>query len=81
MTFKDKILLYLFNRSEAIEQEYKEHIQFVRFHNVDEVDLLETIIRKTRVELFNEVSKDIMSLLSTSDRGNLENFRNLIGKK
>ena len=77
MTFKDKLIIYIFNKGEIIEREYNEHINFLRFHQIDEVDLLETIIRKTRKDAYNEILTDIMMLLSTGDR---EQFKNLFSK-
>ena len=67
MTFKDKLILYLFNKGETIDREFNEHKNYARFHNVDEVDMLETIIRKVRTDLFSEISADIMALISAGE--------------
>ncbi len=67
MTFKDKVILYLFNKGETIDIDYAEHLNHSRFHNIDEVDLLETIIRKARKDLFSEISSDIMALLTAGE--------------
>ena len=68
MKFKDKILIYLHNKSSLIDSEYNEHINYSRYHNVDEVDYLELIIRKVRRDTYYEISKDIFALLSLSDK-------------
>ena len=34
MTFKDKIMLYLFNRSDIADSEYNDMLQMIRFHHV-----------------------------------------------
>lgn len=67
MTFKDKIVLYFFNKGETIDRDYLEHKNHCRFHDIDEVDLLETIIRKARRDLFSEISSDIMALLTVGE--------------
>lgn len=67
MTFKDKVIMYLYHKGEAIDRDYTEHKNYARFHNVDEVDMLETIIRKARTDLFSEISADIMALVSVGE--------------
>ena len=64
MTFKDKVIIYLYNKGEILDRDKVEHTNYIRFHNVDEVDMLETIIRKVRSDLFSEISHDIMNLLN-----------------
>lgn len=67
MTFKDKVILYLYNKGEILDRDKVEHTNYMRFHNVDEVDMLETIIRKVRCDLFSEISHDIMNLINSSN--------------
>ena len=67
MTFKDKVILYLYNKGEILDRDKLEHVNYMRFHNVDEVDMLETIIRKVRCDLFSEISSDIMTLMSIGE--------------
>lgn len=64
MTFKDKILMYFHRKSVIVDNECNEHKNYIRFHNVDEVDYLESIIYKTRKDMFDEILSDIMSLVS-----------------
>ena len=64
MNFKDKLIIYLYNRQNAIEEEFDNTIQNVRFKRNDEVDYLECIIAKSRKDLVNEIIGDIMNILS-----------------
>lgn len=71
MNFKDKVLLYLYRKSDIIDNEYDEHIHFTRYHKADEVDHLESIIRKVRRDTFRELEKDIYALLTLSEKNEL----------
>ena len=55
------LVLCTLNKGETLDLEKTEQINYMRFQNVDEVDMLETIIRKTRSDLFSEISHDIMN--------------------
>ncbi len=70
MTFKDKTLFYLYRKNSQLENEFKEQLQYFRFHSSDEVDFLELIIRKVRSELCNEILHDTMSLLNLKETNN-----------
>lgn len=65
MTFKDKLLGYLYNTATLVETDYIEHLHYMRFHHVDEVDCMETIILKTRRDCFNEILRQVVALLGT----------------
>lgn len=75
MNFKDKLIMYLYNKSTAIEIDYQEHIQYTRFHNLDEVDYLESIIRKVRRDTYDEIRQDIYTLLSLSDKTQINDLQ------
>lgn len=62
MSFKDKVCLYLMNRSDLADDDFLTHLQHYRFHKCDEVDLLELIIKKVRKDVYNEVFRDVMNL-------------------
>lgn len=64
MTFKDKIIIYLHNKSERLDNEYLEQVNYYRYRSPDENDYLEMIIKKTRRDLCNEIIGDIMVLLN-----------------
>lgn len=63
MTFKDKIILYLYNKTDTVDNDLNNHRQYVRFHKVDEVDMLESIITKVRADTVREITEDIMQIL------------------
>ena len=48
MTFKDKIIIYLHNKSDRLDNEYLEQVNYYRYRSPDENDYLEMIIKKTR---------------------------------
>lgn len=78
MTFKDKLLLYIQNKSNVVDNEYDEHLQYTRYHSLDEVDYLESIIRKTRRDAFREFTKDIFCLMSLSDKNQFNELQHAI---
>ena len=55
MNFKDKTMLYLLKRSDIADDDFNKTLQFVRYHNVDEVDYLELIIKKVRKDITAEI--------------------------
>ena len=63
MKRKDKICVYLFNKSLRLEYDYEQLRNNVWFKLPDQLDLLEQIIAKIRLESFNEFAKDIIQLL------------------
>lgn len=63
MDMKTTILLYLMNISDTADNRYNEIREFYRYHNVDEVDLIEQVIAKVRRDTINEIKTDIVNLL------------------
>lgn len=63
MDMKTTILLYLMNQSDFADNRYNELRDFARYHNVDEVDYIETVIAKVRRDTINEIKTDIVNLL------------------
>ena len=63
MTFKDKLVIYLVNKANRIDDDYDNALRVVRWHSADDVELLETIIAKVRKDTFNEVMQEILTLL------------------
>lgn len=64
MTFKDKLIIYLHNKSERLDNEYLDQVNYFRYRTPDENDYLEMIIKKARRDLANEIISDIMVLLN-----------------
>lgn len=63
MDMKTTILLYLMNISDTADNRYNEIRDFSRYHNVDEVELIEQIIAKVRRDTINEIKTDLVTLL------------------
>lgn len=62
MTFKDKLIIYLYNKQNQLELEAENSRNFARFHRCDQIDYLECIIADTRKNLVQEIIDDIMAL-------------------
>lgn len=58
------IIQYLYNKTDLMENQYEEYQNFIRYANVDEVEMLEHLIRKVRRDLMREVLRDIMHIIS-----------------
>lgn len=63
MDMKTTILLYLMNISDTADNRYNELREFYRYHNADEVDLIEQVIAKVRRDTINEIKTDLVTLL------------------
>lgn len=63
MTLKDKLIMYIYQKSNSIDNEYFEHLEYLRYKNNDEVDYLESLIRLVRKRTFDEVSYEILGLM------------------
>lgn len=63
MDMKSTMLLYLMNVSDDADNRYNQIRDFSRYHNVDEVDLIEQVIAKVRRDTINEIKTDIVNLL------------------
>ncbi len=64
MTKKDMILTCIYNKCDTAEREFEEYRDHIRYHNADEVEMLEHIIRKIRRDTLREVLRDVMHILS-----------------
>lgn len=63
MDMKTTLLLYLMNQSDDADNRYNGIREFNRFHNTDEVDLIEQIIAKVRRDTIKEILRDVTNLL------------------
>lgn len=64
MNYKLSVIEYLVNRCDLAEREYDEYKDFCRYANVDEVEMLEQIVRKIRRDLLRETLRDVMHIFS-----------------
>lgn len=62
MKFKEKLLVYIWNKSSQLEKEYEDTRNYQRYRPLDENDYLESIIQKVRKDTFNEFVSDIMTI-------------------
>ena len=62
MTLKEKLLIYIWNKSSQLEKEYEDTRNHQRYRPLDENDYLESIIQKVRRDTFNEFVSDIMTI-------------------
>lgn len=67
MTKKDLILTCIYNKCDIAEKEFEEYTDHIRYHNADEVEMLEHMIRKIRRDTLREVLRDIMHILSLTN--------------
>ncbi len=74
MTKKQRALLYayFYNRRETIERDIEQLQTNIRFRRVDQLDCLELIIAKEKLNTFNEVYKDIDFILKLNKLENIE---------
>ena len=77
MTLKDKVIIYLYRKLNDCEEDYNEELYLLRYQKPDEVNFMETLIKKSRKDLMREVCNDIMAILGMTDR---EQFFNLMKK-
>lgn len=63
MTFKDKLIIYLYNKSSRVDLEFHQQQHNLRYRVPDEVDYMEAIIAKVRRDMYNEIAGEILSLL------------------
>lgn len=66
MREKEIILLlqYIVNNKQALEQELRELQQNIRYRKISVNDCLELALCRERLSMFNQVTRDILSLLN-----------------
>ena len=57
------VYIYLMNKEQRLIDEYKQLRDNTWFRCPDEVDLLEQIIYKVRLDTFNEINKELSYIL------------------
>ena len=63
MDMKSTILLYLVNKCDDAENRFNYLREFYRFHDIDEVDMIEHLIAKVRRDTIREILTDITNIL------------------
>ena len=63
MTKKDLLFAYLYNKSVRLENEYEQALINFYWRRPDEVDCLEIIIAKIRLDSYTEMRNEIYRLI------------------
>ena len=66
MTFKDKIIIYIYNKMTEIEQEEKDLKLSLRLSALDNLDHYEILLHRVKLQAWNEFVHDIYSILFNS---------------
>lgn len=64
MTLKDKLLVYIYNKCDRLDDDYRQLELNTRYRKMDECDHLEFIIAKVRRDSFNEFYLDLLNILN-----------------
>lgn len=67
MTLKDKMILYVYNKGNELENE-KETLKFQRHYQVmDTLDMYENMRAEIRIDAFNEFIQDLFKIIMYCD--------------
>lgn len=66
VTEKEKILLfsYVYNNTLMLENEVKQLQSNIRFRRIDTADIFELLVAQLRLEMFKEISENILALIN-----------------
>lgn len=70
MTFKDKIIIYLYNKGNELEVEKESVKNQRRYEVMDSLDLYENMRADIRIEALNEIIRDLIRILVFCDPKN-----------
>ena len=70
MTFKDKIIIYLYNKGNELEVEKESVKNQRRYEVMDSLDLYENMRADIRIESLNEIIRDLIRILVFCDPKN-----------
>ncbi len=63
---KEILMMYLMNTRDRLENDVVNLRQQLRYRNVDVVDCLELLLSLERLNIFNEIEKNVRALLNLS---------------
>lgn len=63
MTFKDKLMIYIYNKSNELENEKRAITEQRRYMPMDSLDIYELMRADIRNEAFNEFVNEVFSLI------------------
>lgn len=65
MTFKDKLFVYIYNKSTEIEHEEKDLKNSLRLSALDNLDHYEILLHRVRLQAWNEFVDDLYRILTS----------------
>ena len=65
MTFKDKLFVYIYNKSTEIEHEEKDLKNSLRLSALDNLDHYEILLHRVRLQSWNEFIDDLYRILTS----------------
>lgn len=65
MTFKDKLFVYIYNKSTEIEHEEKDLKNSLRLSALDNLDHYEILLHRVRLRAWNEFIDDLYRILTS----------------
>ena len=72
MTFKDKIFLYLYNKSVVLENEKKDIDYNRRYRPMDSLDMYECMRSDIRIQCWNEFVDQLMNIVIGYEKKGLD---------
>ena len=63
MSLKDKLIVYIYNKTNQLEQERSELKYSLRHRPTDELDLYEILVDRIRVEVWDEYIRDLYNIV------------------
>lgn len=72
MTFKDKILVYLYNKSCELESEKKDMDYNRRYRPMDSLDMYEIMRSDIRIQSWNEFVDELMKIVLLSEKVHID---------
>lgn len=63
MTLKDKLIIYVYNKGNQLEEEEKDLKTSLRLSVLDNLDHYEILLQRIRIQAWNEFIKDLYNIV------------------
>lgn len=63
MTLKDKLMIYVYNKGNQLEEEEKDLKTSLRLSVLDNLDHYEILLQRIRIQAWNEFIKDLYNIV------------------
>lgn len=63
MTIKDKLIVYIYNKQNKLENESKELREMLRLHALDDLDIYEIMRHRARLQAWNEFVDELYRIV------------------